>query len=186
MIDGDTVPVVVWDGLCVVLILFLSSHFYKSNPRKARYDGPTKIPEQDRKVAVGLALGWPLPDRTETMTEELIADPEMLLNVVDFILGSTVSESSEGSLEVDELNNYFRESRSAYMVGTDRDIDAVIAMMKMIWTGHYRYGNVSAPIEVSPAAAEMIVHQASLLVHWFQSERLKMLNNVVPRFFDAI
>ena len=53
------------------------------------------------------------------------------------------------------------------------DVDTVIAMMKMVWSGHLRHGNPSEPLDVSPERAVMIVHLAVLLVHWFSSGRIR-------------
>lgn len=54
----------------------------------------------------------------------------------------------------------------------DDDIGKVIAMMGMIWTGHFRHGDDSKPIDVSNVGAQMIVQLAALLVHWFTSGRI--------------
>ncbi|MFP5316678.1 MAG: hypothetical protein ACLGI2_00075 [Acidimicrobiia bacterium] len=54
----------------------------------------------------------------------------------------------------------------------DEDIETVISMMDMVWTGHYRHGNDSKPIDVTNVGAEMIVPVAALLVHWFKAGRI--------------
>ena len=60
---------------------------------------------------------------------------------------------------------------------TDSDFDAsvetVLAMMDMVWKGHLRHGEESAPLEVSQEAAEMTVQTAVLLVSWFRSGRIR-------------
>ena len=55
----------------------------------------------------------------------------------------------------------------------DADVDKVIAIMDMVWTGHYRHGDDSKPVNVSPEGAEMIVQLSALLVHWFRSGRIR-------------
>ena len=57
---------------------------------------------------------------------------------------------------------------------SENDVTTMISMMEMIWKGHYRHGDESQPIEVSPEGAQMVVQQASLLVHWFQSGRIRL------------
>jgi len=54
----------------------------------------------------------------------------------------------------------------------DDDIEKIVAMMDLVWTGHFRHGDDSKPISVSNAGAEMIVHLAAILVHWFTSGRV--------------
>ena len=61
---------------------------------------------------------------------------------------------------------------------TDSDFDGsvltVLAMMDMVWKGHLRHGDESAPLEVSQEAAEMTVQTAALLVSWFRSGRIRL------------
>ena len=65
---------------------------------------------------------------------------------------------------------------------TDSDFDAsvetVLAMMDMVWKGHLRHGEESAPLEVSQEAAEMTVQTAVLLVSWFRSRRIRLRSPV--------
>lgn len=56
----------------------------------------------------------------------------------------------------------------------DEDVEKIIAMMEMVWKGHYRHGDETKPIQVSATGAEMIVQQASLLVHWFRAGRIRL------------
>lgn len=56
-----------------------------------------------------------------------------------------------------------------------QDIESIISMMNMIWTGHYRHGDETEPIQVSEQGAEMIVQSASILVHWFRSGRISRI-----------
>lgn len=55
-----------------------------------------------------------------------------------------------------------------------RGVETVRSMMEMVWEGHLRHGDNSAPLEVSQEAAEMTVQTAVLLVSWFRSERIRM------------
>lgn len=55
----------------------------------------------------------------------------------------------------------------------DGDVEKVIAIMDMVWTGHYRHGDESKPVNVSAEGAEMIVQLSALLVHWFRSGRIR-------------
>ena len=51
----------------------------------------------------------------------------------------------------------------------DGSVQTVVAMMDMVWKGHLRHGDESAPLEVSQEAAEMTVQAAVLLVSWFRA-----------------
>jgi hypothetical protein len=51
----------------------------------------------------------------------------------------------------------------------DADLATVISMMEMVWTGHYRHGDESKPIDVTQDGAEIVVHLATLIVHWFRN-----------------
>ena len=60
----------------------------------------------------------------------------------------------------------------------DGSVETVLAMMDMVWEGHLRHGDESAPLEVSQEAAEMTVQTAVLLVSWFRSGRIRLRSNV--------
>ena len=53
------------------------------------------------------------------------------------------------------------------------DLKTIIRMMKMIWENHLRHGNPDEPLDVPVEQCEMIVHTAAILVHWFQSGRIR-------------
>lgn len=53
--------------------------------------------------------------------------------------------------------------------GADRDVEAVIGMLRLVWTGFTRHGGDPSPTPLTSELAQMIVHTAVLLVHWFQS-----------------
>ena len=53
------------------------------------------------------------------------------------------------------------------------DIDAVIAMMKLVWKGYRRHGDPNQPAEASVETAQMLAHASALLVHWFQSGHIR-------------
>lgn len=55
----------------------------------------------------------------------------------------------------------------------DGGIETVIAMMDMVWTGHFRHGDENKPVDVSNEGAEMVVQLAAVLVHWFRSGRIR-------------
>ena len=57
--------------------------------------------------------------------------------------------------------------------GSD-DLVAIVRMMKMMWEGHLRHGNPDEPIDVTIEQCQMIVHTAAILVHWFQSGRIRL------------
>lgn len=56
----------------------------------------------------------------------------------------------------------------------DDDVITVVTMMEMVWTGHFRHGDETKPIDISDEGAVMIVQLAALLVHWFQSTRIRI------------
>ena len=56
----------------------------------------------------------------------------------------------------------------------DGSVETILGMMDMVWKGHYRHGDESAPLDVSQEAAEMTVQTAVLLVSWFRSGRIRM------------
>lgn len=51
----------------------------------------------------------------------------------------------------------------------DADIDKVIAMLELIWQGHYRHGDAEDPIDVAEPGAAMVVQLAAVLVGWFNA-----------------
>lgn len=53
------------------------------------------------------------------------------------------------------------------------DIHSVVDMLKLVWETQLRHGDPDDPLEVPPKRAEMIVHLAVLLVHWFSSGRIR-------------
>lgn len=55
-----------------------------------------------------------------------------------------------------------------------RGVETVLSMMEMVWEGHLRHGDESAPLEVSQESAEMTVQTAVLLVSWFRSGRIRL------------
>ncbi|WP_419554577.1 hypothetical protein [Candidatus Poriferisodalis sp.] len=61
------------------------------------------------------------------------------------------------------------------VTGSDRDIDSVIGMLRLVWTGFTRHGGDPSPIPLTPELAQMIVHTAVLLVHWFQSGSVRRM-----------
>lgn len=60
--------------------------------------------------------------------------------------------------------------------GSD-DLMTVIGMMKMMWDGQLRHGNPDEPLDVSVEQCQMIVHTAAILVHWFQSGRVRRVSS---------
>lgn len=56
----------------------------------------------------------------------------------------------------------------------DGSVATVLALMDMVWKGHYRHGDETAPLEVSQEAAEMTVQTAVLLVSWFRTGRIRL------------
>ena len=54
-------------------------------------------------------------------------------------------------------------------------VETVLSMMNMIWQGHLRHGDEDAPLEVPPESAEMTVQTAVLLVSWFRSGRIRLM-----------
>lgn len=53
------------------------------------------------------------------------------------------------------------------------DLMTVIGMMKMMWNGQLRHGNPDEPLDMSAEQCQMIVHTAAILVHWFQSDKVR-------------
>ncbi len=53
------------------------------------------------------------------------------------------------------------------------NINAVIAMMDLVWKGYRRHGDPEQPAEATAATAQMLAQTAALLVHWFQSEHIR-------------
>lgn len=56
-----------------------------------------------------------------------------------------------------------------------RDVDTVIAMMEMVWKGHYRHGDESVSIDVNAEGAMMVVHLATMLVEWFRAGNVRRI-----------
>lgn len=61
------------------------------------------------------------------------------------------------------------------VTGADRDVESVIGMLRLVWTGFTRHGGDPSPIPLTAELAQMIVHTAVLLVHWFQSGSVRRL-----------
>ena len=59
----------------------------------------------------------------------------------------------------------------------DRGFETVTEMMDQIWKGHYRHGDETKPFEASAAGTEMIVHLAVLVVHWFNSGKIRRVSS---------
>ena len=57
------------------------------------------------------------------------------------------------------------------------DVGTILGMMTMIWKGHLRHGNPDDPLDVSVERCEMVVHTAAILVHWFQSGRIRLASS---------
>lgn len=55
----------------------------------------------------------------------------------------------------------------------DADIEKIVAMLELVWTGHFRHGDEAKPIDVTRDGGMMIVQLASVLVHWFRSGRVR-------------
>ena len=98
-----------------------------------------------------------------TKAIEAVAGSIILPNNPKPTLGKMVSAME------DKASNWTTDFESAEI----HDVDTVIAMMKMVWKGHLRHGNPSEPLDVSPERADMIMHLAVLLVHWFSSGRIR-------------
>ena len=56
----------------------------------------------------------------------------------------------------------------------DGSVNTVLSMMEMVWKGHLRHGDETAPLEVTQESAEMTVQTAVLLVSWFRSGRIRL------------
>lgn len=55
------------------------------------------------------------------------------------------------------------------------DIDAVVAMLELVWKGYRRHGDPNQAAEASADTAQMLVQTAALLVHWFQSGHVRQV-----------
>ncbi len=62
-----------------------------------------------------------------------------------------------------------RPSKWTTASDADADVAKVIAMLELVWLGHYRHGNEEDPIDVSHEAAVMVVQLAAVLVGWFKT-----------------
>ena len=47
------------------------------------------------------------------------------------------------------------------------DVESVIALMELVWTGCPRHGDNTQPATVTPRCAQMLVQAGAILVHWF-------------------
>ena len=55
------------------------------------------------------------------------------------------------------------------------DLDAVVAMLELVWKGYRRHGDPSQAADASVDTAQMLVQTAALLVHWFQSGHIRQV-----------
>ena len=58
----------------------------------------------------------------------------------------------------------------------DNSIQVVADMMSQVWKGHFRHGDETQPFEASAEGTAMIVHLAVVLVHWFQSGKVRRVS----------
>ena len=58
---------------------------------------------------------------------------------------------------------------------SDGGVQTILAMMNLAWKGQLRHGDESAPLDVSQDAAEMTVQTAVLLVSWFRSGQIRLM-----------
>ncbi|MGW6877841.1 hypothetical protein ACWGHA_36575 [Streptomyces xanthophaeus] len=97
---------------------------------------------------------------------EAVANPLFLPNAPDPTLGKVRAHLDQGR------NKY--EMVIADKVGAPADIDAVVALMGLLWHGQrdrHEGGPTSAP--VTQEAAETAVHTAAILVHWISNGSIR-------------
>ena len=72
--------------------------------------------------------------------------------------------------ELDQQQQRWQLSISAPGGGSQADTTALLAMLRLLWSGQTdRHGSSGPPVPVTSQAAEAGVHVALTLVHWFQS-----------------
>ncbi|MER6441251.1 hypothetical protein ABT275_33440 [Streptomyces sp. NPDC001185] len=97
---------------------------------------------------------------------EAVANPLFLPNSPEPTLGAVRSTLDQGR------NKY--EMVIADRAGAPANIDAVVAMISLLWHGQrdrHEGGPTSAP--VSQEAAEAAVHASAVLVHWFSTGAIR-------------
>ncbi len=92
---------------------------------------------------------------------EAVACPVIVPDDKGATLGRAIGELRANKTRVATV---FRSPR-----GTD-PVDAVLAMMQLVWTNNYarHAADPSVPLDVTQAEAEAALHVAVTLVHWFQ------------------
>lgn len=56
----------------------------------------------------------------------------------------------------------------------DVDVTKVITTMDLVWQGHYRHGDDTAPIDMTRPGAVMVVQLAAVLVGWFRAGYIRV------------
>lgn len=57
--------------------------------------------------------------------------------------------------------------------GAPADVESVISLIDLVWTGCPRHGDDTQPAEVATECAQMLVQAGAMLVHWFQTGRVR-------------
>lgn len=123
-------------------------------------------------AAVHLRKAWELcfrrdePDFTAAAHEAVRAVESASIGVV----APTAHKPSLGQIISD-----MRAKPSKWVTGlegADSSVEAVIAMMKMVWDSdkRARHGQPDQKVDVGQAECEMVLHTAAVLVHWFTDE----------------
>ncbi|WP_210608839.1 hypothetical protein [Streptomyces rhizosphaericus] len=93
---------------------------------------------------------------------EAVANPLFLPNAVEPTLGKVRSHLDQG--------RHKYEMVIADKTGAPADIDAVVAMVSLLWHGQRdRHEGGPTTAAVTQEAAETAVHTAALLVHWIST-----------------
>jgi hypothetical protein len=63
-----------------------------------------------------------------------------------------------------------KPSKWTTSIDCDGDVDRLVAMMRLLWEGHYRHGDESKPFSNTPESATAAVQLAVVLTQWFKNE----------------
>ena len=99
-----------------------------------------------------------------TMAIEAVAKDTIIPDNSMATLGRMISAME------DKSDKWTTDFGSSY----EDSVETVTGMMKMVWQGHLRHGDPEQPLDVPEDRCEMILHTAVLLVHWFQSGRIRL------------
>ena len=123
------------------------------------------------RAAEHLSLAWSrcfgrYPDLNEACMEAVKAIE---------VAAKPIVTPDDSATTLGKIRSAIRDKPEKWLTGSefDRSVETILSMISMVWEGHQRHGDESAPMNVSQESAEMTVQIAVLLVGWFSTGRIR-------------